>query len=169
MENNKSPGIDGLTSNFYKHFWPILGLDITQVFNYFFKHGLLTCIQRREIITLIFKKGDVPNFKTGVPLLSLLPTSKILTKALATHLRNVLPTIINSDQTTCIPGRIINDNQSLIRDVIAYANETHTPLALISIDQIKAFNRRSKNKQIYIYIYIYIYISRTKSKTPVGK
>ena len=139
MENNKSPGIDGLTSNFYKHFWPILGLDITQVFNYFFKHGLLTCIQRREIITLIFKKGDVPNFKTGVPLLSLLPTSKILTKAQP------------------------NDNQSLIRDVIAYANETHTPLALISIDQMKAFNRRSKNK------YIYIYISRTKSKTPVGK
>jgi hypothetical protein len=24
MESNKSPGCDGLTSNFYKHFWPIL-------------------------------------------------------------------------------------------------------------------------------------------------
>ena len=24
MENNKSPGIDGLTTNFFKHFWPIL-------------------------------------------------------------------------------------------------------------------------------------------------
>ena len=39
-------------------------------------------------------------------------------------------------------GEHFNDNQSLIRDVIAYANETHTPLALISIDQMKAFDRR---------------------------
>ena len=24
MENNTSPGVDGLTTNFYKHFWPLL-------------------------------------------------------------------------------------------------------------------------------------------------
>ena len=70
MENNKSPGIDGLTTNFYKHFWPILGPDITQVFNYCFQHGLLTRTQRRGIISLIFKKATVLNYKTGVPLLS---------------------------------------------------------------------------------------------------
>ena len=68
MENNKSPGIDGLTSNFYKHFWPILGLDITQVFNYCFQHGLLTRIQRRGIITLIFKKGDRTKLQNWRPI-----------------------------------------------------------------------------------------------------
>ena len=31
MESNKSPGSDGLTSNFYKHFWPILGVKLTRV------------------------------------------------------------------------------------------------------------------------------------------
>ena len=44
MENNKSLGIDGPTSNFYKHFWPILGPEITQVFNHC-KHSLLTSTQ----------------------------------------------------------------------------------------------------------------------------
>ena len=141
MENNKSPGIDGLTSNFYKHFWPILGPDITQVFNYCFQYGLLTRTQRRGIITLIFKKGDRTKLQNWRPITLLTTDYKILPKALATRLTNVLPTIINSDQTACIPGRTINDNLSLIRDVIAYANETHTPLALISIDQMKAFNR----------------------------
>lgn len=29
MENNKSPGTDGLTSNFYKHFWTTLGQELT--------------------------------------------------------------------------------------------------------------------------------------------
>ena len=27
MENDKSPGIDGLTTNFYKHFWPYLAIN----------------------------------------------------------------------------------------------------------------------------------------------
>ena len=29
MENNKSPGLHGLTTNFYKHFWPLLGEKLT--------------------------------------------------------------------------------------------------------------------------------------------
>ena len=143
MENNKSPGIDGLTSNFYKHFWPILGPDITQVFNYCFQHGLLTRTQRRGIITLIYKKGDRTKLQNWRPITLLTTDYKILTKALANRLTNVLPSIIHSDQTACIPGRTINDNLSLIRDVIAYSNENNTPLALISIDQLKAFDRTS--------------------------
>ena len=143
MENNKSPGIDGLTSNFYKHFWPILGPDITQVFNHCFQHGLLTRTQRRGIITLIYKKGDRKKIHNWRPITLLTTDYKILTKALANRLTNVLPSIIHSDQTACIPGRTINDNLSLIRDVIAYSNDTNTPLALISIDQLKAFDRTS--------------------------
>ena len=143
MENNKSPGIDGLTSNFYKHFWPTIGQELTQVFNYCFHHGTLTPTQRRGVITLIFKKGDRTRLKNWRPITLLTTDYKILTKALATRLTQVLPSIINSDQTACIPGRTINDNLSLIRDVIAFANETQTPLALISIDQLKAFDRVS--------------------------
>ena len=89
------------------------------------------------------KKGDRTNLSNWRPITLLTTDYKILTKALAHRLTQVLPTIINSDQTACIPGRTINDNISLIRDVIDYANETHTPLALISIDQMKAFDRTS--------------------------
>ena len=143
MEIDKSPGIDGLTSNFYKHFWPLIGPDVTKVFNHSFKHGLLTRSQRRGIITLVFKKGDRSKLQNWRPITLLNTDYKILTKALAIRLTNVLPNIIHSDQTACIPGRTINDNLSLIRDVIDYANETDTPLALISIDQMKAFDRTS--------------------------
>ena len=101
MENNRSPGIDGLTSNFYKHFWPILGSDIKQLFNYSFQHGQLTRTQRRGIITLIFKKGDCTKLQNWCPITLLTTDYKILTKALIDCLTNVLPTIINSDQTFC--------------------------------------------------------------------
>ena len=143
MENNKSPGIDGLTTNFYKHFWPILGNKLTAVYNYALKAGSLSVTQRRGIITLIFKKGDRTLLKNWRPITLLTTDYKILTKALANRLKNVLPSIVHSDQTACIPGRTINDNVNLIRDAIHYTNESNTPLALISIDQLKAFDRVS--------------------------
>ena len=67
MENNKSPGCDGLTSNFYKHFWPILGEKRTRVYNYAYENGLLTVSQRRGIITSLFKKGDRTLLKNWWP------------------------------------------------------------------------------------------------------
>ena len=143
MESNKSPGFDGLTSNFYKHFWPILGDKLTRVFNYAFHNGLLTVSQRRGIITLLFKKGDRTQLKNWRPITLLNTDYKILTKALANRLQQVLPLIINSDQTACMKGRTINDNTRLLNDVISYANEKNTSLAFISIDQMKAFDRVS--------------------------
>lgn len=87
MENNKSPGCDGLTSNFYKHFWPILGEKLTRVYNYAFNNGLLTVSQRRGIITLLFKKGDRTQLKNWRPVTLLNTDYKILTKALANRLQ----------------------------------------------------------------------------------
>ena len=143
MENNKSPGCDGLTSNFYKHFWPIFGKELTRVYNYAFNNGLLTVSQRRGIITLLFKKGDRTQLKNWRPVTLLNTDYKILTKALANRLQEVLPLIVNSDQTACIKGRTINDNTRLLNDVISYANEKNTSLAFISVDQMKAFDRVS--------------------------
>lgn len=33
MESSKSPGIDGLTTNFYKNFWNIIGVELKKVYN----------------------------------------------------------------------------------------------------------------------------------------
>ena len=143
MENNKSPGCDGLTSNFYKKFWPILGERLSRVYNYAFNNGLLTVSQRRGIITLLFKKGDRTQLKNWRPVTLLNTDYKILTKALANRLQQVLPLIVNSGQTACIKGRTINDNTRLLNDVISYVNEKNTSLAFISIDQMKAFDRVS--------------------------
>lgn len=62
---------------------------------------------------------------------------------MANRLQEVLPILVHWDQTACVPGRTINDNVSLIYDAIQYANESNTPLTLISIDQLKAFDRVS--------------------------
>ena len=143
MENNKSPGLDGLSTNFYNNFWPILGHELTSVYNYAFDHGQLPLTQKRGIIALLFKKGDRTKLQNWRPITLLNTDYKILTKALANRLKHTLPLLVHTDQTACIPGRTINDNIRLIQDAITYANETDTPLALISVDQLKAFDRVS--------------------------
>lgn len=48
MTSNKSPGVDGLTVNFYKFFWE----DVRQIL---FK-ALLDCISNKELLTTM-KQG----------------------------------------------------------------------------------------------------------------
>ena len=93
------------------------------------------------MISLLFKKGDRTQLKNWRPITLLNTDYKILTKALANRLQRVLPSTIHTDQTASIKGRTINDNIRLIQDVISYANEKKLPLAVISVDQLKAFDR----------------------------
>ena len=143
MENNKSPGVDGLTTNFYKHFWPLLCDKLALVYNYAFETGCLTVSQRRGIISLVFKKGDRTLLKNWRPISLLTTDYKILTKALANRLQRVLSLIVHSDQTASVKGRTINDNARLLHDSVYYANECNIPLAFITVDQLKAFDRVS--------------------------
>ena len=58
MDTGKSPGIDGLTAEFYLAFWAVLGNDLVEVLNYGFQNGQLSVSQCRGLLSLIFKKGE---------------------------------------------------------------------------------------------------------------
>ena len=57
MDTGKSPGVDGLTAEFYLAFWAVLG-DLVEVLNYGFQNGQLSVSQRRGLLSLIFEKGE---------------------------------------------------------------------------------------------------------------
>ena len=42
FQNNKTPGNDGLTIEFYRSFWPVLGEMLVKSLNYSYKHGELS-------------------------------------------------------------------------------------------------------------------------------
>ena len=66
---------------------------------------------------------------------------KIGAKALANRLQKVLHYVINPGQTCNVPGRSILDNLYLIRDSYEYIFQKQFPIAIISLDQAKAFDR----------------------------
>ena len=62
MSNNKSPGSDGLTTEFFKMFWKDLGYFVVRSLNYGYEYGTLSQTQRQGIITCIPKDGKPKHF-----------------------------------------------------------------------------------------------------------
>ena len=100
FKDNKSPGEDGLTAEFYKHFFDLIGIDLIESLNQAFKDGELSISQRRGVITLIPKEDsnllDLQNWR---PITLLNIDYKITSKTLAKRIESVIPKLVHTDQT----------------------------------------------------------------------
>lgn len=141
MKPDKSPGSDGLPAEFYKFFWDVIGTDIVEVLNFCFDKGLLSDSMRLAIIRLLYKKNSKEDIRNWRPISLLNTDYKIGTKSLANRLKQMLPFLLNPDQTCSVPGRSIFENLFLVRDIFEYSKVKNFPLAIIKIDQEKAFDR----------------------------
>ena len=57
MKNNKCPGSDGLSFEFYKKFWSYIKDLLLESLNEGYKKGTLSDSQRHALLTLLFQKG----------------------------------------------------------------------------------------------------------------
>ena len=96
FENNKTPGNDGIPIEFYKKFWPLLCEPFIRCANECFEKGEMSCSQKQAVITLIEKKGKDRSFLENWRPISLVNVdAKIMAKAMAARIQNVLPSIIH--------------------------------------------------------------------------
>ena len=141
MDSNKTPGTDGLPAEFYKVFWKDICPFLVSALNYAFDSVCLSVTQRRGIIKIIPKKDAEPyNIKNWRPITLLKTDYKIAAKATANRMKQVLPSLINYDQTGFLKGRFIGENVRLIDCIIQYAREKNIPGLLLFIDFEKAFD-----------------------------
>ena len=141
MKNNKSPGSDGLTTEFYKIFWNDLKQYYIKSINYSYQHETLTELQKQSIITLLPKTDKDTCFLENWRPISLLNVDyKIATKSIANRLKKVISSIISSSQTGFIKGRYIGENIRLLCEVIEFVNERKLPALLFFTDFEKAFD-----------------------------
>jgi len=141
MARRKAPGTDGLPMEFYVQFWPLLGRDLVDVLNSCYRSGCLSLSQRRGVISLIFKKGDRLDPKNWRPISLLNVDYKLAARTVAARLLKVIDRVVAADQTCGVPGRYIGENVSFLRDVVEYATRFGIPVAILSLDQEKAFDR----------------------------
>ena len=104
MKNNKTPGNDGLTVEFYRCFWKYIGPLVVDSFNFSYEYGQLSSSQRQAVIVLLDKGKDRTLLKNWRPISILNVDYKILSKTIAERLKKVLPGIVHYDQSGFITG-----------------------------------------------------------------
>ena len=139
--DNKSPGEDGFTKEFYQTFFDLLCNDLLNSYNEAFRKGSLSVSQKRGTITLILKGDEnLTELKNWHPISLLNIDYKILSKVLARRTEKVLPKLVQSDQTGFVNGRYIGQNIRLLNDIMEYTDIKKLPGIFLFVDFEKAFD-----------------------------
>ncbi|CAM2103740.1 unnamed protein product [Caretta caretta] len=141
MPTNKSPGMDGLTVEFYRMFWDVLGPDLVIVWAESLQSRVLPLSCRRAVLALLPKKGDLRNLRNWRPVSLLSMDYKVVAKAISLRLGSVLADMVHPHQTYTVLGQIIFDNLYLVRDLLELGCRDGLLFTLLSLDQEKAFDR----------------------------
>lgn len=141
MKNQKSPGSDGITVEFYKLFWNKIKSFYLNSINYSFEIGSLTELQKQSIITLIPKQNkDITSLDNWRPISLLNVDYKIASKVIANRIKQVITKIIDNSQTGFIKGGYIGENIRLLFEVIDNCEDENKPGLIFFSDFEKAFD-----------------------------
>ena len=141
MPHDKTPGIDGLSVEFYVIFHQKIGNCIWQAMLEANKNLKLHKSARRGVISLIPKKSRDPLLlKNWRPLTLLCVDHKIVTKMMVIRLKTVIDDIIGPQQTAYIPGRYIRSNIRKLIDLLMYLEQEEIPAILLTLDFEKCFD-----------------------------
>ncbi|KAM7310057.1 uncharacterized protein ISCGN_007017 [Ixodes scapularis] len=140
---HKSPGVDGLGSQFYKTFSAQLCPILRDVYADVLKRGLLPPSMRQAVTVLIQKKNSkgTPKVNHFRPISLLTSDYKILAKILAKRLEWGLRDVVGEHQAYGIKRRTISTNLHAMRIVCEAAQVLKLPVAVLQVDLSKAFDR----------------------------
>uniref|UniRef100_A0A3B5R811 Reverse transcriptase domain-containing protein n=1 Tax=Xiphophorus maculatus TaxID=8083 RepID=A0A3B5R811_XIPMA len=130
--NGKTPGLDSIPNKFYK-FTSELGTEILKTFNSSIESHRLPTSMKELLITVILKKR-----KDLLEYLSYRPIS-----LLCCEINKVITSIIHPDQTGFVKGRTPSDSLRRLLHLIWKAQHLNFPVAALSPDVEKAFDRVS--------------------------
>ena len=141
MENNKSPGNDGLTKEFYCTFWN----EIKDIFINSLRESkylkTLSTSQRQAIISLIEKLNKDKRFISNWRPISLLNVNqKLISRTLAARLF-----LIGPGKTAYVNGRFLGESGRLIADIIETCDLEQLEGYLVTTDFEKAFDSLNHN------------------------
>jgi len=138
-KTNKAPGEDSIGLEFYRMGWDIVQMELLKIMNIKYSEEPLGAHQARGVMVCIHK-GPNPTRSDYRTLKFLKSDYKILARVNANRLKPILQDIISKQQRCGIQGTSIFEAGTTIRDIIAYAETSQTPLCVISLDFQAAFD-----------------------------
>nr|GEV29532.1 putative RNA-directed DNA polymerase, eukaryota, reverse transcriptase zinc-binding domain protein [Tanacetum cinerariifolium] len=115
---NKSPGPDGFTFEFFRRYWDFVGLDFCEAVEHFFVNGLFSKGCNSSFVALIPKVMDAKFVNDYRPISLIGSVYKVVTKILANHLAMVITDIVSDTQSAFIAERQILDGPFILNEVL---------------------------------------------------
>ena len=113
--------------------------------------GELSTSQKQAIIKLIEKKDRDKRFiKNWRPISLLNVYMKLISKVVASRLKNVISSIVNENQVAYVSNRFTSESGRLISDVLKITNSLNIEGLLMTVDIEKVFD--SINHSFLIYV-----------------
>ena len=140
-DNNKSPGLDGLSYEFYKATLNIIEKDLLEVLQCQLDRGRIIESNVEGVTRLCPKVEGVPSVDELRPITLLNCDYKILSKWLVLRVKPKLPLIIKSGQLCTVGKKNILFGVSNILSSIFQVQQGKKQGCLISLDFFKAYDR----------------------------
>ena len=141
LHNNKTPGCDGLTIEFYRKFWKSLVNPLYENYQMCVKIGELNPSGKRGIINLIPKKNKELSYVCNWRPITLLNNDyKIWAKALSNRLEIVSGYMIGNQQNGFIKGRNIFTNLRTTAEIVANCKKLNKAVVVVLVDFQKCFD-----------------------------
>lgn len=141
MPNDKSPGPDGYTTEFFKSAWSIIGKEFIISIQSFFEKGFLPKGINSTILTLIPKKTPALEIRDYRPISCCNVSYKVISKIIANRLKHTLPDFIALNQSAFVKGRLLIENLLLATELVKdYHKDSISRRCALKIDISKAFD-----------------------------
>ncbi|GJY65582.1 RNA-directed DNA polymerase, eukaryota [Tanacetum coccineum] len=137
---DKSPGPDGFSFGFYRHFWPVIEHDVYMAVNHFFIHGEIPPGCNSSFIALIPKVPDANLVKDFRPISLIGSIYKIIANILSNRLVNVLGDIVNEVQFTFIAEIQMLDGSFILNEILQWCTKKKKKTLIFKVDFEKAFD-----------------------------
>jgi len=142
-KSNKTPGSDGINTEFFKIMWNTIKSDLLCIINEIFVEGMITDGQKKGLMLCVPKRSDPRGLQDYRTLTLLNADYKLLTRLIANRMQPWLTTALYQNQYCGTRGRTMLDAVATVRDAIANAQYTKSPLCVVTLDFTAAFDNIS--------------------------
>ena len=142
LKNGRTPGSNGLTTDFYKMFYSRIGKILFEAITEMHANQKITDSMSRGIINLIPKgQKDARFLKFARPICLLNIEYKIVEKAISNRMSEALDIIIHTDQKGFMKGRRLAVNVRKIYDIMKHCEEKDLQAIILSLDFEKCLDK----------------------------
>ena len=139
-KQERSPGPDGWTSEFFSHFFDLVGPDLLQMIEDTRTKGMITRNLNSTFLILIPKENNAVSFNDYRPISLCNLVYKLVSKVIANRMKPFLVRGLSAEQLGFLKGRRIQDAIATAHECIHSIKQKKLKALIMKIDLKKAFD-----------------------------